>query len=353
MLFNEIKWLNLQLFAGEGGGGAGAAGDGGGEGAATGANTAADAGQQGEQRLRELGVPQHVLEKRAKRTAKQTPAAAARTTAAPQEEAQTAPQQAASAAENTEESAADSTPVRMSWDEIMADPEYNKQMQNVVQARLRTAKAAEDNLAKLTPALEVLARQNGLDPANIDYEALAKVIDNDNRYYEDMAFEKGETVEKTKADDQQARAEARQKREELQTLEQKRVNDHINRLLQQGEELKKTFPDFDFFEECRKNPAFARMTAPNVGLSVEDAYYAVHRNEIQQAAMQVTAQKAAQKISKSIQAGQQRPAENGIAGQGASVTTFNYRTASREQREALKRRILEAHARGEKIYPGQ
>ena len=353
MLFNEIKWLNLQLFAGAGGGGAGAAGDGGGEGAATGANTAADAGQQGEQRLRELGVPQHVLEKRAKRTAKQVPAAAARTTAAPQEEAQTAPQQDASAAENTEESAADSTPVRMSWDEIMADPEYNKQMQNVVQARLRTAKAAEDNLAKLTPALEVLARQNGLDPANIDYEALAKVIDNDNRYYEDMAFEKGETVEKTKADDQQARAEARQKREELQTLEQKRVNDHINRLLQQGGELKKTVPDLNFVEECRKNPAFARMTAPNVGLSVEDAYYAVHRNEIQQAAMQVTAQKAAQKISKSIQAGQQRPVENGIAGQGASVTTFNYRTASREQREALKKRILEAAARGEKIYPGQ
>ena len=45
----DIKWLNLQLFAGEG------AGDGGGEGAATG-ESAVDAGQQ---RLLELGIQTH------------------------------------------------------------------------------------------------------------------------------------------------------------------------------------------------------------------------------------------------------------------------------------------------------
>lgn len=336
----ELKWLNLQLFAGEGAGG-----EGGGEGATTGVE-AADAGQQ---RLLELGVPKEVLNRRTKKQSKQTTAAAARSTEAPQEEAQTAPQQTA-AAETTEESA--SAPARMSWDEIMADPEYNKQMQNVVQARLRTAKTAEENLAKLMPALEVLARQNGQDPANIDYEALAKSIDNDNLYYEDLALEKGEPVEKTKADDQQARAEARQKREEQQTLEQQKFQQHFEKLHQQGEAMKATFPNFDLMEELR-NPAFARMTAPNVGISVQDAYYAVHRNEIQQAAMQVTAQKAAQKISNSIQAGQRRPDENGTSGQAPSVTTFDYRNASKEQREALKKRIYEAHARGEKLYPGQ
>ena len=95
------------------------------------------------------------------------------------------------------------------------------------------------------------------------------------------------------------------------------------------------------------------MTAPNVGISVQDAYYAVHRNEIQSAAMQVTAQKAAQKISNSIQAGQRRPDENGTSGQAPSVTTFDYRNASKEQRDALKRRIYEAQAQGKKLYPGQ
>ena len=112
--------------------------------------------------------------------------------------------------------------------------------------------------------------------------------------------------------------------------------------------MKKVFPNFDLMAEL-KNPAFARMTAPNVGISVEDAYYAVHRNEIQTAAMQVTAQKTAQKISNSIQAGSRRPNENGTTGQAPSVTTFDYQRASKEQREALKRRIRS----GEKIYPGQ
>ena len=49
-----FKWLNLQLFGGEG--------EGGGEGAATGADGAVDAGQQ---RLLELGVPADKIRKRA------------------------------------------------------------------------------------------------------------------------------------------------------------------------------------------------------------------------------------------------------------------------------------------------
>ena len=116
--------------------------------------------------------------------------------------------------------------------------------------------------------------------------------------------------------------------------------------------MKKVFPNFDLRTELQ-NPAFARMTSPNVGISVEDAYYAIHRNEIQQASMRATAQQTAQKISNSIQAGQRRPTENGTSSQAPSVTTFNYRNASKEQREALKRQIREAGARGEKVYPGQ
>ena len=337
----NIKWLNLQLFAGEG--------DGGGEGAATGDTSAVDAGQQSkEQRLRELGVPQDVLDRRAKKSAKQP--AAAKTVAQPQENTPT--NQQVAAATTTEEPTAESAPTRMSWDEIMADPEYNKQMQTVVQSRLRSAKAAEDNLSKITPALELLARQHNLDPANMDYDALAKAISDDNQYYEDKALAMGVSIEDAKRMDQEERNTARQKREEQQTLEQQAFQQHIEKLQQQGEELKKTFPTFDLRTELQ-NPAFARMTAPNVGISVADAYYAVHRNEIQTAAMQVTAQKAAQKISNSIQAGQHRPDENGISGQAPSVTTFDYRNATKEQREALKKRILEAHAQGKKLYPGQ
>ena len=329
------KWLNLQLFAGEG------AGNGGGEAAAPGENNA-DAGHQ---RLLELGVPESKIRKnRAYKLNTPTPNAAE---AGQAKEQEAKPEQAA-AAENPTEENKTNAPSRMSWEEIMADPEYNKEMQAVVQSRLRSAKGAEDTLGKLTPALEVLARKHGQDPANIDYEALAKAISDDESYYEDKALEMGVSVETAKRIDQQERDTARQQREQQRTLEQQKFQQHIMKLEQQGEAMKQVFPNFNLRKELQ-NPVFARMTSPNVGLSVEDAYYAVHRKELQSAAMQVAAQKTAQKISNDIQAGNRRPSENGTSGQAPSVTTFDYRNASREQREALKARIRS----GEKIYPGQ
>ena len=328
-MFKE-KWLNLQLFAGEG------AGDGGGEGATTGENSA-DAGHQ---RLLELGVP---ADKIRKNRAYKLNTPAPKPAEAGQSTGQEAKQEQAAAATNPTEEKTDA-PTRMSWDEIMADPEYNKQMQATIQARLRTAKDAEEKLGKLAPALELLARQHDLDPANIDYDVLAQKISNDDAFYEQKALEMGVSVETAKKMDQMERDTERQQR----TLEQQKFQQHIMKLEQQGEAMKKVFPNFDLRTELQ-NPAFARMTSPNVGISVEDAYYAVHRNEIQTAAMQVTAQKTAQKISNAIQAGSRRPDENGTSGQAPSVTTFDYRNASREQREALKKRIRS----GEKIYPGQ
>ena len=333
-MFKE-KWLNLQLFAGEG------AGDSGGEGAAQGEKSA-DAGHQ---RLLELGVPADKIRKN--RAYKVNTPAAKPATAEQSAAQETKPEQAAAADNPTEENKT-GAPTRMSWDEIMADPEYNKQMQATIQARLRSAKGAEETLGKLTPALELLARQHKLDPANIDYDALAQAISNDESFYEDKALQMGVSVETAKKIDQQERDTARQQRDQERTLEMQKFQQHIMKLEQQGEEMKKVFPNFDLRTEL-KNPTFARMTSPNVGISVQDAYYAVHRNELQTAAMQVTAQKTAQKISNAIQSGSRRPDENGTSGQAPSVTTFDYRSMSPQQRESLKKRIRS----GEKIYPGQ
>ena len=333
---HKEKWLNLQLFAGEG------AGDGGGEGAATGEN-AVDPGQQ---RLLELGVPADKIRKRANKSAAK-PSEGAASTAPKAQEAQQTNEQAAAAENPTEETKTEPN-ARMSWEEIMADPEYNKQMQAVVQSRLRSAKGAEETLGKLTPALELLARQHNLDPANIDYDALAKAISDDESYYEDKALEMGVSIETAKKMDQKERDDARQEREKARTLEEQKIQQHFVKLEQQAEAMKKVFPNFDLRTELQ-NPVFVRMTSPNVGLSVEDAYYAVHRKELQTAAMQVTAQKTAQKISNAIQSGSRRPNENGTSGQAPSVTTFDYRSASPEQRAALKARIRS----GEKIFPGQ
>jgi hypothetical protein len=240
----------------------------------------------------------------------------------------------------------------MSWDEIMADPEYNRQMQAVVQSRLKSAKGAEEQLSKITPALELLARKHGLNPEKIDYDALAKAISDDDSYYEDKALQMGTSVETAKKIDQEERNSAREQRAAELSMQEQKIRNHFASLENQAKEMQKIIPNFDLQTEL-KNPAFLRMTSPNVGISVRDAYYAVHHDEMQAAAMQATAKATAQNISNNIQARQRRPDENGISGQAPSATTFDYSKASPAQREAFKKDLRERLARGEKVYPGQ
>lgn len=327
---NLEKWRILQRFAEGGDGGAAPAGE---------ASEPADAGQT---RLLELGVPADKIRKRSKKAETPLPKGAIREQPAAQSTAQ--PDDAAEEKRPTE------APSRMSWEEICKDPEYNRKMQEMVQGRLRADKPKVEAMDKLEQALSLLAGKHGLDPANIDYDALAQKIVDDDSFYEDRAMEMGVGVDTAKHIVQMEQETARLQQERQRSEEEQRFAAHLQNLQQQSEALKATFPQFDLSQELQ-NPVFARMTAPGGGISVEDAYYAVHRKELQAAAMQVSAQKTAEKISNAIQSRSARPNE---AGAGApSVTTFNYRTASKAEREALKQRIRMAAARNEKLYPGQ
>lgn len=365
MLF--LKKLDLQLFGGEGA----PSGDGSGAGIASGGADSVGAGSpaavdDGQQRLRELGVPEDKLRRRAARSAAKARIAAVTTavsdtraesgqdaaaTANVTENANTNPEAIVDTGEKKPDDAS-AAPARMSWDEIVKDPEYSKEMQKIIKARVKEADGAKDALSKLTPALEVLARAYKMDPDKPDYEALSKAISDDSRYYEERALELGTSVDTAKRLDQAERENQRVKRENERTLEMQALRRHFETLEHQGEELKKVFPGFDLRTELQ-NPAFARMTAPNVGVSVQDAYYAVHRNELQVAAMQAAAAKTAEKMASAIASGTARPIENGTSQSSAAVTRFDYAKASPEERAALKQRIREAHARGEKIYPGR
>ncbi len=169
-------------------------------------------------------------------------------------------------------------PRRMTWEEIKADPEYNREIQAIVAKRLAREK------------------RPGAPVPEPDFSG------------------------------------------------------HFQSLERQGEAMKAVFPGFDLRRELL-DPAFARMTAPDVGISVEDAFYALHRQEIQGAAMEVAARMASRRLSDTIRSGAARPAEQGGEGQGAILSDWDYRSASPGQREALKKRIRQARARGEKIFP--
>lgn len=334
------KWWMLQLFAGEGAGGSGAASGGEGAPAASG-ETAADAGQQ---RLRELGVPEDKIRKnRAYR------APTAQTSAKPAEAEGKGTEQAAAAKENAP---TEGKAPRMTWDEIMKDPEYNKSMQGLIQSRLRQSKGAQEAMEKLGPALEMLMAKHGIDPAKPDYDGLAKKLMDDDTLYEQKAFELDVPNEVAKTIVQQDMKLKRFERREQMNLEAQKTQQHFQRLEQQAAALKAQFPGFDLREEL-KNSAFERMTSPEIGLSVEAAYYAVHHKDIQQAQAQVIARNTAQAVSNAVRSNSRRPDESGTSGQASSVATFNYKNATKAERDALKAQIRAAAARGEKVYPGR
>ena len=214
----------------------------------------------------------------------------------------------------TQAAAAPSPAGRMTWEQVKSDPEYSGYMQAMVQDRIKNIKQAQSDLQTLQPALEVLAKQYGLEGERPDYGALAEAIR--------TAPEKQEAF----------------------------LRQHHASVSEQGRAMEAKYPGFRLEKEL-EDPLFSKLVGPGLGVSLEDAYFTVHRREIQGAALQVAAERTACQISNAIRAGG-RPVENGTSAHGPSVSGFDYRSASREQREALKMRIRLAGARGEKIYPG-
>ncbi len=207
---------------------------------------------------------------------------------------------------------------KLSWQEILADPEYKSQydaqVQAIIQKRLRSRGDAEQRLQRLAPVLSALGERFGaLDSA--DMEQLARDI---------LSGDSGST--------RQSRV--------------RQAEDHLARLVEQEAELRASFPDFDLLT-AMEDPAFVRLTAPHTGLSLADAYYALHRREIGEA----TARSSLEAAAKAVRSGMSRPRE--LSGnQAASTAISDPRNMSREQREALKQRIYQAKAQGKKLPYG-
>ena len=102
--------------------------------------------------------------------------------------------------------------------------------------------------------------------------------------------------------------EALQKQNELLLRREQDIamRQHFTALEQQGEAMKEQFPAFDLKAELA-DPLFVKLTSPMVGLSVEDAYYALHHDQITAAG----AQAAAELLGNSVKAGKAMPMENG------------------------------------------
>ena len=230
---------------------------------------------------------------------------------------QTLGEETGSCAEETASPAAEESGTRMSWEEILADPEYRKHydeaVQHIVQKRLRSRAGAEARLERLAPVLEALHTRYAVDWA-------------------DEALDMRELAGRVSGEEEQRAAE-------------EEIDRHLDALLEQARSLRESIPDFELMRAL-EDPRLLRLTAPHSGVALADAWYALHRAEIGRQA----ARESLEALSRSLQSGGRRPRElpdrRGDSGQTPPARM------NREEREALKKRILEAKAQGRRLPVG-
>jgi len=206
---------------------------------------------------------------------------------------------------------------RLSWEEILRDPEYKSRfdaaVQGIVKGRLRGRQLAEQRLERLSPVLRALEESYGLSDET-DMAALAESL-------RDSAG--------------------------LRRPDGGEIAAHLDAMIAEAENLRRSVPDFDLLREL-EDPVFLRMTAPHNGVSVADAYFARHRAERERE----TARQSLEAVSRSLRSLGTRPRELRDTGAAASFAA-DPRQMTREERQALKRRILEAGAQGRKLGVGE
>lgn len=211
-----------------------------------------------------------------------------------------------------------------SWEELLEDPEYrrayDRQVQDIIKKRLRERNGSEERLREMEAALAEIGRSLGME------EQAGALPD------------AAELIERLRRERDRGRDEALARAE--------RAKAQLDSLHSQGEALRRKLPDFQLEREL-ENPDFLRLTAPHTGLSLEDAYYALHHRELMERISRESRLKAAMAVS----SGMARPREL-PGGQGASLSGSDPGKMTRQEREELKKRIYEARAQGRKLPYG-
>ena len=309
----KIPMFNLQLFA-EGGAGAGDGGTAQGQGVTAGA-----ASQQ-------------------TKGAKSNPLADVKYGIQPEESAP-----AAEVQKTTEEAPTDRNAEFEKLIKGQYKEQYDSRVQDTIQKRLKSSKETVDKYNSLAPTLEILAKKYGVDAADI--EALNKAIQDDDSYFEQEAIERGMSVKDLKTVRKMERDNAELKRQ-LQERKNREAADQLYAdWMRQEQALKQIYPNFDLKTEL-KNPVFTNLIQNNV--TMDAAYFAIHKDEIIPAAMQVTAQNVEKNTVNKIIANGTRPNENGMGSQASAVVKSDVSKLTKYDIDEVARRV----ARGERVTFG-
>ena len=196
---------------------------------------------------------------------------------------------------------------------------YGRDVQAAVQERFKNQADTAQQLKALEPMLQVLRERAGVGTN----EELTKYIMDDDSLYEDAANAAGMTIPAYK-EFMQIKAERDEAVQQQQrSIQDQMLSQHYAKLTQQAEEFKKQLPSFDLNQELQNNPKFFQLTSPEVGLDVQTAFFALHKDEMMPQAMAAGMERAKQQMSQTIQAQRQRPVEGAMKARGGAAADFS------------------------------
>ena len=213
---------------------------------------------------------------------------------------------------------------------------YGRDVQAAVRERFKNQQDAQEVLNGITPMLQILMDKAGVDSV----EELQELIEDDDSIWEDEAEEAGMTVERYKEFRALQEEHDRREEEDRQRDERAFWDNHFSNLAAQAEELKKTFPGFDLHQEM-ENEVFRRLTMPGSGVSLEDAYYTIHRKELGPQIMAYGMNRAREQMGQTLQAQRARPAEGAMRSQGqvAADMKVDFSKLTRKERDEYRRQV--------------
>lgn len=213
---------------------------------------------------------------------------------------------------------------------------YGADVQAAIKDRFKNQADAQQQLDGMQPMLEALMKKAGVD----SLEELSKVVLDDDSLYEEEAEAAGMTVEGYKQFKALKEEHDRREQEDRENEERAFWQDHFTHLAEQAEALKQTFPDFDLETEMQ-NEVFRRLTMPGSGVSLEDAYYTIHRKELGTQMLAYGMNRAREQMGQTIQAQRARPAEGAMRSQGqvAADMKLDFSRLTRKERDEYRRQV--------------
>lgn len=216
---------------------------------------------------------------------------------------------------------------RKTFEELVNSEEYSEEakeyMNKHFSKRLSKFKGYEAENAKMKEILEMQNLRYGLDSSSATYlDDYAKKVQNDTKLFEDEALEMGVPVEEYLKIKNAELIISQNKRNEENRQRNSVIQNHLQNMIGQAEQLKTEFPNFDIEKELNDN-RFKRLVDPpelgGAGISVKDAYFAVHNKEIMKATVSNAVNQAQIRTANAVTSNKERPVENGLSNNASVI----------------------------------